>query len=71
MTQEQLPSYLPYDHEIIKETQEDGTILFKHPIGGQIKTDDIDLYSAIYDDHTTSALRDIAKCELTHGEATP
>jgi len=46
--EERLTSYLPNDHEIIKETQEDGTILFKHPVGGQVSIDDIDLYSAVY-----------------------
>lgn len=45
---EHLTSYLPDDYEITKETQEDGAILFKHPLGREIETDDIDLYSAIH-----------------------
>ena len=43
-----LPAFLPNDHELIKETQEDGTVLFKHPVGDEVGTIEIDLYSFHY-----------------------
>lgn len=47
--QQNVPAYLPTDFEIIKQTQQDGTVVFMHPMGevtGEtIETDEIDLYS--------------------------
>lgn len=42
---EHLPSYLPDDYEIIKETQDDGTTVFRHPLGSEIRTYKTDLHS--------------------------
>ena len=38
MSKETLPSYLPDDYEHIKETQDDGTTVFRHPLGSPIRT---------------------------------
>lgn len=48
MQTQTLPSYLPDDHELVKVTQDDGKIVFKHPVGSEIETDNIDLYSFIH-----------------------